>query len=166
MTIYIAIVSERIIINMKCPFCGFEESKVTDSRPIDDNEKIRRRRECISCQNRFTTHEMVENIPIIIIKRDKTRQTFNRDKLLLGLVKACEKRPVSVSVLEKAASDIEKQLYNSLEKEISSEQVGELCMDRLKEIDGVAYVRFASVYRQFKDINTFKNEISKLLANS
>lgn len=148
---------------MKCPFCSFEESKVIDSRPTDEGEKIRRRRECISCGGRFTTYEMVESIPIIVVKKDKTRQAFNRDKLLGGLVKACEKRPVPITVLEKCVSEIELALSNSLDREVSTEKIGELAMEKLKEIDGVAYVRFASVYRQFKDINTFMDELAKLL---
>lgn len=148
---------------MKCPFCGFEESKVIDSRPTDEGEKIRRRRECLKCANRFTTYEMIENIPIIVVKKDKTRQSFNRDKLLGGLVKACEKRPVPIAVLEKAVDEIEQSLCNSLEREVSTDVIGELAMEKLKDIDGVAYVRFASVYRQFKDINTFMNELNKLL---
>lgn len=148
---------------MKCPFCGFEESKVIDSRPTDEGEKIRRRRECLKCANRFTTYEMIENIPIIVVKKDKTRQSFNRDKLLGGLVKACEKRPVPIAVLEKAVDEIEQSLCNSLEREVSTDIIGELAMEKLKDIDGVAYVRFASVYRQFKDISTFMNELNKLL---
>jgi transcriptional repressor NrdR len=148
---------------MKCPFCGFEESKVIDSRPTDEGEKIRRRRECLKCANRFTTYEMIENIPIIVVKKDKTRQSFNRDKLLGGLVKACEKRPVPIVVLEKAVDEIEQSLCNSLEREVSTDVIGEFAMEKLKDIDGVAYVRFASVYRQFKDINTFMNELNKLL---
>jgi transcriptional repressor NrdR len=148
---------------MKCPFCGYEESKVIDSRPTDEGGKIRRRRECLSCANRFTTYEMIENIPIIVVKKDKTRQAFNREKLLSGLVKACEKRPVPISTLEKSVDEIEQTLCNSLEREVSSDRIGELAMEKLKEIDGVAYVRFASVYRQFKDINTFMDELAKPL---
>jgi len=148
---------------VKCPFCGFEESKVIDSRPTDEGGKIRRRRECLSCSNRFTTYEMIENIPIIVVKKDKTRQPFNREKLLSGLVKACEKRPVPISVLEKNVDEIEQVICNSLEREVSSVRIGELAMEKLKGIDGVAYVRFASVYRQFKDINTFMDELAKLL---
>ena len=148
---------------MNCPFCGYEESKVIDSRPTDEGEKIRRRRECLKCANRFTTYEMIENIPIIVVKKDKTRQPFNREKLLKGLVKACEKRPVPINVIEKAAEEIEQTLCNSLEREVTSEKIGELAMEKLKVIDGVAYVRFASVYREFKDINTFMEELSKLL---
>ncbi len=151
------------MVLLRCPFCGFEESKVIDSRPTDEGGKIRRRRECLSCSNRFTTYEMIENIPIIVVKKDKTRQSFNRDKLLSGLVKACEKRPVPISVIEKAVDEIEQILCNSLEREVFSGRIGELAMEKLKEIDGVAYVRFASVYRQFKDINTFMDELNKLL---
>ena len=148
---------------MKCPFCGFEESKVIDSRPTDEGERIRRRRECLQCQKRFTTYEIIESLPIIVIKKDRSREVFNRDKLLNGLMRACEKRPVSIDTLEKIIDDIEANLQNSLDREVTSEKIGELVMDKLKTIDEVAYVRFASVYRQFKDINTFMSELSKLL---
>lgn len=148
---------------MKCPYCSFEESKVIDSRPTDDGDRIRRRRECLKCQKRFTTYEIIESLPIIIIKKDKSRQAFNRDKLLNGMLRACEKRPVSIDVLEKAVNDIETNLQNSLDREVTSQKIGELAMDKLKEIDEVAYVRFASVYRQFRDINTFMDELEKLL---
>jgi transcriptional regulator NrdR len=148
---------------MKCPFCGYEESKVIDSRPTDDGERIRRRRECINCQKRFTTYEMIESLPLIVIKKDKSRQTFDRQKLLNGMLRACEKRPVSIEALEKAVDSIEASLQNSLDREITSAKIGELAMDKLKSIDEVAYVRFASVYRQFRDINTFMEELSKLL---
>lgn len=148
---------------MKCPYCSFEESKVIDSRPTDDGDRIRRRRECLKCQKRFTTYEVIESLPIIIIKKDKSRQAFNRDKLLNGMLRACEKRPVSIDVLEKAVNDIETNLQNSLDREVTSQKIGELAMDKLKEIDEVAYVRFASVYRQFRDINTFMDELEKLL---
>ncbi|MDD6478547.1 MAG: transcriptional regulator NrdR [Oscillospiraceae bacterium] len=148
---------------MKCPFCSYEESKVIDSRPTDEGEKIRRRRECLKCGKRFTTYEMIESLPIIVIKKDKTRQPFNREKLLNGLMRACEKRPVSIDVLEKIIDDIESIIQNSLDREVKSEKIGELVMEKLKNIDEVAYVRFASVYRQFKDINTFMDELSKLL---
>ena len=148
---------------MKCPFCGYEESKVIDSRPTDDGERIRRRRECITCQKRFTTYEIIENLPLIVIKKDKSRQTFDRQKLLTGMLRACEKRPVSIELLEKAISEIELSLQNSLDREIVSTKIGELAMDKLKEIDEVAYVRFASVYRQFRDINTFMDELTKLI---
>ena len=148
---------------MKCPYCGFNESKVIDSRPTEEDEKIRRRRECIKCQKRFTTYEVVESLPLIVVKRDGTREEFDRAKLLKGLSHACEKRPVSIEVLEKTITDIENSLQNTLDREVSSTKVGELAMEHLKKIDEVAYVRFASVYRQFKDINTFMEELNKLL---
>ena len=148
---------------MKCPYCSFEESKVIDSRPTDEGERIRRRRECLKCQKRFTTYEIIESLPIIVIKKDKSREVFNRDKLLNGLLRACEKRPVSLEKLEDIIDDIEAVLQNSLDREISSDKIGELVMDKLKEVDEVAYVRFASVYRQFKDIGTFMSELNKLL---
>ena len=148
---------------MKCPFCGYEESKVIDSRPTDEGERIRRRRECITCNKRFTTYEIIESLPIIVIKKDKSREVFNRDKLLAGLMRACEKRPVSLDVLESLIDEVEAGLQNSLDREVTSEKIGEMVMDKLKDIDEVAYVRFASVYRQFKDINTFHEELNKLL---
>ncbi len=148
---------------MKCPFCGYEESKVIDSRPTDEGERIRRRRECLECGKRFTTYEMIESLPIIVIKKDGSRETFDRQKLLTGMLRACEKRPVSIEMLDRAISDIETVIQNSLDREVSSDKIGELVMDKLKGIDEVAYVRFASVYRQFKDINTFMNELNKLL---
>ncbi len=149
---------------MKCPFCGYEESKVIDSRPTDEGERIRRRRECLQCAKRFTTYEMIESLPIIVIKKDGSRETFDRQKLLTGMLRACEKRPVSIEMLDRAISDIETVIQNSLDREVSSDKIGELVMDKLKGIDEVAYVRFASVYRQFKDINTFMNELNKLLS--
>lgn len=149
---------------MKCPFCGYEESKVIDSRPTDENEKIRRRRECISCAKRFTTYEIIESVPIVVVKKDKSRQAFDRVKLFNGMLRACEKRPVSIDQLEKVVSEIETDLQNSLDREVTSVHIGELVMEKLKELDEVAYVRFASVYRQFKDINTFMEELTKLLA--
>ena len=148
---------------MRCPFCGFEESKVIDSRPTDEGERIRRRRECLNCTKRFTTYEIIESLPIVVVKKDKSRQTFNRDKLLTGLLRACEKRPVPLSTLERTVDEIESLLQNSLDKEVTSVRIGELVMERLKDIDEVAYVRFASVYRQFRDINTFMDELTKLL---
>lgn len=148
---------------MKCPYCSFEESKVIDSRPTDEGERIRRRRECLQCQKRFTTYEIIESLPIIVIKKDKSREVFNRDKLLNGLLRACEKRPVSLEKLENMIDDIEVVLQNSLDREVSSDKIGELVMDKLKDVDEVAYVRFASVYRQFKDIGTFMSELNKLL---
>lgn len=150
---------------MKCPYCGYEESKVIDSRPTDEGERIRRRRECLKCSKRFTTYEIIESLPIIVIKKDKSREVFNRDKLLNGLLRACEKRPVSLEKLENMIDDIETVLQNSLDREVSSEKIGELAMDKLKEVDEVAYVRFASVYRQFKDISTFMTELNKLLSS-
>ena len=148
---------------MKCPFCGFEESRVIDSRPTDECERIRRRRECLKCQERFTTYEIIESLPVIVIKKDKSREVFNRDKLLNGLMRACEKRPVSIDMLEHIIDEIEATLQNSLDREVTSERIGELVMDKLKGVDEVAYVRFASVYRQFKDIGTFMSELNKLL---
>ncbi|MBQ1967470.1 MAG: transcriptional repressor NrdR [Clostridia bacterium] len=148
---------------MKCPFCGYEESKVIDSRPTDEGEKIRRRRECISCGKRFTTYEIIESVPIVVVKKDKSRQAFDRVKLFNGMLRACEKRPVSIEQLDKVVSEIEADLQNSLDREVTSVHIGELVMDKLKELDEVAYVRFASVYRQFKDINTFMDELAKLL---
>lgn len=151
---------------MKCPFCGYEESKVIDSRPTDEGERIRRRRECLSCGKRFTTYEIIESLPIIVIKKDKSRETFDRNKLLNGLLRACEKRPVSIDTLDNVIDEIESVIQNSLDREVSSEKIGELVMEKLKNIDEVAYVRFASVYRQFKDINTFMNELNKLLTSN
>ena len=148
---------------MKCPFCGNTDSKVIDSRPTEDNQRIRRRRECMSCQKRFTTFEVVELTPIMVVKKDGSIQAFNRDKILSGMIKSCEKRPVSTQALEKAADNIEYKLVNSLKTEVSSIEIGEMVMDELKKLDEVAYVRFASVYRQFSDINTFFEELSELL---
>ena len=148
---------------MKCPFCGYSESKVIDSRPTDEGERIRRRRECTSCGKRFTTYEVIESVPIIVVKKDKSREAFDRTKLFNGLLRACEKRPVSLDTIEKMVDDIELTLQNSLDREISATRIGELAMDKLKDTDEVAYVRFASVYRQFKDINTFMDELAKLL---
>lgn len=148
---------------MKCPFCGYEESKVIDSRPTDEGERIRRRRECLNCQKRFTTYEIIESVPILVVKKDKSRECFDRDKLMNGMLRACEKRPVSAEQLERVVSDIEVLLQNSLDREVTSMRIGELAMEHLKDIDQVAYVRFASVYRQFKDISTFMEELSKLL---
>ena len=148
---------------MKCPYCSFEESKVIDSRPTDEGERIRRRRECLKCQKRFTTYEIIESLPIIVIKKDKSREVFNRDKLINGMLKACEKRPVSINDIERAVDDIEVKLQNSLDREVTSDAIGELVMQKLKGLDEVAYVRFASVYRQFKDLSTFMEELNKLL---
>ena len=148
---------------MKCPYCSYEESKVIDSRSADDGERIRRRRECLRCGKRFTTHEVIETVPIIVVKRHKSREVFDRNKLTGGILRACEKRPVSIEQIENMVNDIEAQLQSSLDREITSKQIGELAMDQLKNIDEVSYVRFASVYRQFKDINTFMDELNKLL---
>ena len=151
---------------MKCPFCSFEESKVIDSRPTDEGQRIRRRRECLECGKRFTTYEVIESLPIIVIKKDKSRETFNRNKLMTGLLRACEKRPVSIDTLDNIIDEIEVIIQNSLDREVSSEKIGELVMEKLKKVDEVAYVRFASVYRQFKDINTFMAELNNLLSNN
>ena len=148
---------------MKCPFGGNNDSKVIDSRPTEDNQRIRRRRECMSCQKRFTTFETVEITPITVVKKDGSMQAFNRDKILAGMIKSCEKRPVSMQDLEKATDNIEYKLVNSLKAEVSSIEIGEMVMEELKKLDEVAYVRFASVYRQFSDINTFFEELSELL---
>lgn len=148
---------------MRCPYCEYFESKVVDSRPTDEGQAIRRRRECMKCAKRFTTYEKIEEIPIIIVKKDGNRQSYDRNKLLNGIIKACEKRPVSMHIIENIVDDIEKNLSNSLEKEITSVEVGEMVMNKLKNIDEVAYVRFASVYRQFKDVNSFMDELKKIL---
>lgn len=148
---------------MKCPFCGYAESKVIDSRPADEGASIRRRRECLACQRRFTTYEVMERLPLVVVKRDGSRQTFDKNKLINSMLKACEKRPVYMEQLEKAVSEIEAVLQNSLDREVTTVYIGELAMEKLKSIDEVAYVRFASVYRQFKDINTFMDELAKLL---
>lgn len=148
---------------MKCPYCGYQESKVVDSRHSDDGASIRRRRECLACNKRFTTYETVESLPIVVVKKDGSRQSFDRNKVLNGMVRACEKRPVPMAELEKAVDEIEQIIQNSLEREISTSDIGELVMGRLKPLDEVAYVRFASVYRQFKDINTFMQELNKIL---
>ena len=151
---------------MKCPYCGDSESKVIDSRPADENSSIRRRRECLSCGKRFTTYETVESLPMVVVKKDGSRQSFDRRKVLGGMIRACEKRPVPLAELEKIAEEIEQDLQNSMEREISTEAIGEKVMERLRNVDQVAYVRFASVYRQFKDIDTFMTELNKLLADN
>lgn len=148
---------------MKCPFCFYEESKVIDSRPTDEGERIRRRRECLKCGKRFTTYEIIETVPVIVIKRDKSRQVFDRSKILGGLLRACEKRPVSIETLEKIVDEMEFTLQNSPDREVPSERIGELAMEKLKDIDEVAYVRFASVYRQFQDIQTFMDELKFMM---
>ena len=149
---------------MRCPYCGYSESKVIDSRPADEGASIRRRRECLPCSKRFTTYETVESLPMVVVKKDGSRQSFDRRKVLGGMIRACEKRPVPLAELEKIASEIEQDLQNSMEREISTETIGERVMERLRAVDQVAYVRFASVYRQFKDIDTFMAELNKLLA--
>lgn len=150
---------------MKCPACGALDSKVVDSRPTEEYATIRRRRECIQCGKRFTTYEKIESTPILVVKKDGRREVFDRQKVINALLKACGKRPVAISDMEAVVDDIEKELSNSLTQEVQSEQVGEMIMDRLKDLDEVAYVRFASVYRSFKDINTFMEELKKLLGD-
>ena len=146
---------------MKCPYCSYDESKVIDSRPTDEGERIRRRRECLDCGKRFTTYEIIETVPVVVIKRDKSREPFDRNKLLNGLLRACEKRPVSMDTLEKVVDDIETTLQNSLDREVPSSLIGTLALEKLRDIDEVAYVRFASVYRQFQDIHSFMEELSR-----
>ena len=148
---------------MKCPYCAYLESKVVDSRPADEGASIRRRRECLSCHKRFTTYETVESLPLMVVKKDGSRQSFDRNKVLGGLIRACEKRPVSYQAMEGLVAEIEQALQNQMDREVSSAEIGELVMERLKRLDEVSYVRFASVYRQFKDINTFMTELNKLL---
>ena len=148
---------------MKCPFCNYSETKVLDSRPTEDNLSIRRRRECLKCQKRFTTYEKVEDIPVYVIKKDGSREPFNKRKILNGMLKSCEKRPIAISDLEKIVDDIERQINNTMQQEVRSDYIGELVMQHLKKLDDVAYVRFASVYRQFKDINSFADELQKIL---
>ena len=151
--------------HMKCPYCNYNESKVIDSRPADEGTTIRRRRECLACQKRFTTYEVMEHLPLVVIKRDGSRQSFDKNKVLNGMLRSCEKRPVPLADLEKISDEIEQELQNSFEREINTSEIGEMVMARLKELDEVAYVRFASVYRQFKDINTFMDELAKLLGD-
>ena len=148
---------------MKCPFCAYLESKVVDSRPADEGASIRRRRECLSCHKRFTTYETMESLPLMVVKKDGSRLSFDRNKVMNGLIRACEKRPVSFSTMEEIVNEIEQTLQNEMEREVPSTLIGELCMEKLKGIDQVAYVRFASVYRQFKDIDSFKRELDKIL---
>ena len=149
---------------MKCPYCGYSESKVIDSRPTDEGERIRRRRECLICAKRFTTYEVIETVPVVVVKKDKSREAFDRNKLLNGLLRACEKRPVPLETLERIVDEIETLLQNSLDREVPSTLIGTYAMDKLKKVDEVAYVRFASVYREFKDINTFMDELNKIKA--
>lgn len=148
---------------MKCPYCEYLESKVIDSRPIDDGSSIRRRRECLKCERRFTTYEQVESVPLVVIKKDGKRQVYNRQKLMNGILRACEKTPVSFTEIEKAVLEIETTLNNMLDREVSSTEIGELVMDKLKAMNDIAYVRFASVYREFKDVNTFLEELNSML---
>jgi len=148
---------------MKCPFCGYFESKVVDSRPAEEGATIRRRRECLSCNKRFTTYEIMERLPLVVVKKDGSRQTFDKQKLINGMLRACEKRPVSLGELSNFADEIEQELQNSLEREIKSTEIGEMIMSGLKNLDEVAYVRFASVYRQFRDISSFMDELNRLL---
>lgn len=149
---------------MRCPFCSYEESKVVDSRSTDDNTTIRRRRECLRCNKRYTTYEKIEDFPILVIKKDLTRENFNKDKIINGLIIACQKRPISRKQMEDLASEIEKNISNSMVTEIHSKDIGEMVMEKLKELDEISYVRFASVYRQFKDINSFLQEIKNLIS--
>ncbi len=149
---------------MRCSFCGFEDSKVLDSRQVEDGRSIRRRRECQQCGKRFTTYERVEEVSLLVVKRDGSREIFDKNKILAGLVRACDKRPVAVSVLDDMVNDIEKELRNSMEKEVSAKQIGDMVMARLRQVDDVAYVRFASVYRKFEDIETFMKEIHSMLS--
>lgn len=149
---------------MRCPYCGYEDSKVVDSRPADEGSSIRRRRECLQCEKRFTTYETVESLPMIVIKKDGSRQSFDRSKILRGIQRSCEKRPVSAADMERMTAEIEQDIQNALEREVSTDVIGEKVMEKLKAADEVAYVRFASVYRQFKDINTFMAELNKILA--
>ena len=151
---------------MKCPFCGYTESKVIDTRPTDEGERIRRRRECLQCGKRFTSYEIVETTPVMVIKKDGSREAFSHDKLLRGVLKSCEKRPVSAADQDKLVDEVVREVFNTLEQEVTSNYIGELVMKGLKQLDEVSYVRFASVYRQFKDINTFMEELKLLLEES
>lgn len=148
---------------MKCPYCGFVESKVIDSRPTDESSSIRRRRECLKCQKRFTTYEKLESISLVVIKKDQSRQQYDREKVLKGIIRACEKRPVSLAQMEKIADDVESELYQNMTREIESTKIGEKVMDRLKNLDEVAYIRFASVYKRFDDLDTFMRELRELI---
>lgn len=150
---------------MKCPYCAYLESKVVDSRPADEGASIRRRRECLSCHKRFTTYETMESLPLMVVKKDGSRQSFDRGKVMGGLIRACEKRPVSYQALENLVSEIELALQNQIDREVTSSQIGELILDRLKQLDEVAYVRFASVYREFKDVDSFMAELKHLREN-
>lgn len=151
---------------MKCPFCGLDNTRVVDSRPADDNHSIRRRRKCDECGKRFTTYEKVEIIPLSVIKKDKTRENYDRGKILAGIHRACHKRPISIDQIEECVNEIENEIFNLECKEVESDVIGEIVMDHLKDLEQVAYVRFASVYREFKDVNTFMNELKKVLDGS
>jgi transcriptional repressor NrdR len=148
---------------MKCPYCSHQEDKVIDSRPTDEGATIRRRRECLGCQKRYTTYEKVEHVPLMVIKKDKSRQPYSREKLMNGILRACEKRPISIDRIDRMIDNIEAQIYSTLEREVTSTVIGEKVMEELRKLDEVAYVRFASVYRQFKDINTFMDELQKII---
>lgn len=148
---------------MKCPFCNKENTKVIDSRPAEESNSIRRRRQCDECGRRFTTYEKIESIPLIVIKKDNNRESYDREKIEMGIIRSCHKRPISMGEINQFVDEIENQIFNMEEKEISSSRIGEIIMDRLKDFDSVAYVRFASVYREFKDVNTFMDELKKLL---
>lgn len=150
---------------LKCPYCGFSESKVVDSRSTEDDSSIRRRRECLGCNKRYTTYEKIEDIPVLIIKKNMNREYFDRTKIINGLIKACQKRPVSRSQIENIADEVEKKINNEMLTEVKSEYIGEIIMEHLKKVDEVSYVRFASVYRQFKDVSTFLEEIKNLMSN-
>ena len=155
--------TERNGYTMRCPYCSFTESKVIDSRPTEENNSIRRRRECLRCGKRFTTYEKLESIALVVIKKDDSRQPFNRNKILKGIMTACEKRPISLAQMERITDEIESELSQSMEREVRSTRIGELVMKKLRKLDEVAYVRFASVYKQFDDVNTFMEELTKLL---
>lgn len=148
---------------MKCPFCGQQDSKVVDSRPAEDGESIRRRRECLGCGKRFTTYETVETLPLIVVKKDGSRQSFDRDKVLKGIIHACAQRPVDMDTMMRITEEVEQEASNSMNREISAQRIGELVMEKLKKVDEVSYVRFASVYRQFKDVDSFMDELKKLM---
>ena len=148
---------------MKCPYCDFDTSKVVDSRPIEEGNSIRRRRECENCKRRFTTYEKIEQVNVMVVKKDGAREFFDREKILKGIIRSCEKRPISIKQMENIVTDIEKEIVNMMQREISSEEIGNLVMDKLKDIDEVSYVRFASVYRQFKDVNSFLDELKNII---
>ena len=148
---------------MKCPYCDFDTSKVVDSRPIEEGNSIRRRRECENCKRRFTTYEKIQQVNVMVVKKDGAREFFDREKILKGIIRSCEKRPISIKQMENIVTDIEKEIVNMMQREISSEEIGNLVMDKLKDIDEVSYVRFASVYRQFKDVNSFLDELKNII---